>query len=390
MQQLRKKVIILTTLWSVLSLSAQQKSPYISKVYDFQPAPGQFINVSPEYEPGDTREDIIRKVEELITGGENHMISLGAYGGYVVFGFDHPVINVPGKPDFKVLGNVFANSVPGGLSENSEPGIVTVSYDANGNGIPDDEWYELAGSEYNKPETIRNYRIAYYKPDENKTPAPNLDYPALTDTTYIRWVDNQGNQGYVSGNTFHKQPYYPQWLEADSLVFEGSRLADNYVVDGGGNYIRFAYDWGYVDNAPNAGDLSAFNIEWAVDKAGTPVNLSEIHFIKVYTAVNQYCGWLGESSTEVSGAVDLHPEAVATAVTSPQPADLTRLLGNPVKDRLLIVSPVRQTVHIFGYDGSKRMSFTVESGTHVIPCSQLPKGFYLLVSQSNTIKFSKQ
>ena len=28
-------------------------SPYISRVYEYRPAPGQFVNTMPEYEPGD-------------------------------------------------------------------------------------------------------------------------------------------------------------------------------------------------------------------------------------------------------------------------------------------------------------------------------------------------
>ena len=77
---------------------------------------------------------------------------------------------------------------PGG---NSEPGIVLVSKDTNGNGLPDDEWYELAGSEYNSPATIRNYEITYYRP----TPADGD----------VKWKDNQGKEGYIYRNTYHTQ-----------------------------------------------------------------------------------------------------------------------------------------------------------------------------------------
>ena len=35
-----------------------------------------------------------------------------------------------------------------------------------------------------------------------------------------------------------------------------------------------------------------------------------IDFIKVYNALNQYCGWIGEASTEVAGGIDYHPDAV--------------------------------------------------------------------------------
>lgn len=36
-------------------------SPYLSKVYDFCPAPGQFVNTMPEYEEGDTKETILKR-----------------------------------------------------------------------------------------------------------------------------------------------------------------------------------------------------------------------------------------------------------------------------------------------------------------------------------------
>ncbi len=37
-------------------------------------------------------------------------------------------------------------------------------------GLPDDEWYEIAGSEYGHAKTVKNYEITYYKPNENKVP----------------------------------------------------------------------------------------------------------------------------------------------------------------------------------------------------------------------------
>ncbi|MDR3194289.1 MAG: PKD domain-containing protein [Tannerella sp.] len=385
----RKQMIVLAGLWSALCLSAQQTSPYISRVYDYCPAPGQFINVSPEYEPGDTRDDILRKAEELLAGEESSLVSLGAYGGYAVFGFDHPVVNVPGQADFTVPGNVFINPVPGAMSESSEPGIVAVSRDANGNGLPDDAWYELAGSDYDAPGTVHRYRITYYRPDEHKTPVPDPANPALVDTAYIRWTDNLGREGYVSRNSFHRQPYYPQWEEADSLVFEGARLADNYTVEGE-NYVLHACDWGYADNKPNADAGAGFNIERAVDADGRTVHLPEIHFIKVYTAVNQYCGWLGESSTEIGGAADLHPDAAGTANRDLQATSSVRILEQPVRDCLRIESPGRQTVRVFSPDGVCRMSFPVESGLNTVPCSSLPKGFHILVTRDRAIKFSKQ
>lgn len=279
------------------------------------PAPGQFVNELPEYEEGDTKNDMRLKAEECIADNEQILVSLGGYGGYIVFGFDHMVENKPGEYDFKILANAFyaeANPNEEAPKEGGscEPGIVMVSYDTNGNGKPDDEWYELAGSEYYKSETIKNYRLTYYKPDENKVRTPDKSYPYLNDTTYIRWRSNQGDAGYMYRNVFHNQPYYPLWIDADSLVFEGTKLPDNYVDESGSGtyYVQYAYPWGYVDNHPNRDERSNFNIDWAVDASGNSVQLPGVHFIKVYTGVNQYCGWLGETSTEIMGAVDLHTQ----------------------------------------------------------------------------------
>ncbi len=310
---MRTITLFLLSLCISISAFAQNKSPYISKVFDFRPAPGQFINKLPEYEAGDTHEDMIRKVEECIVGDEKILVSLGGYGGYVLFGFDHMIENVPGKYDFRILGNAFyanANPNPDAPKEGGscEPGIVMVSYDANENGLPDDPWYELAGSEYHKPETVKKYQLTYYKPDENKVRTPNPGYPFLNDTSYIKWTSNQGNSGYVARNTFHSQSYYPLWLNDETITFEGTKLADNYIDESGTGsyYVQYAYRWGYADNHPNTNDRSCFDINWAVDEDGNLVKLPGIHFVKVFTGVNQYCGWLGETSTEIMGAEDLH------------------------------------------------------------------------------------
>ena len=45
------------------------------------------------------------------------------------------------------------------------------------------------------------------------------------------------------------------------------------------------------------------------------MKLRKVDFIKVYNAINQQCGWIGETSTEVCGAIDIHPDAVLPHVT---------------------------------------------------------------------------
>lgn len=291
-------------------------SAYITSVTDYRPAPGQFVNELPEYTEGDTQSDMNRKALEAIGNNTRGMITLGSYGGYVVCGFDHTIVNVPGQYDFKVLGNAFyadANPNPDAPSSGGscEPGIVMVAYDRNRNGRPDaDEWYELAGSEYHKETTLKNYRITYYRPDEGHVPVapPAGEESWNSDAEYIRWTDNDGGEGYVYKNIYHRQDYYPKWIDDNMMTFAGTLLPQNAKDESGtGNYwVLYSYPWGYADNRLNTEDASNFDIDWAVDSNGNRVRLPGVDFVKIYTGVNQYCGWLGETSTEVMGINDLH------------------------------------------------------------------------------------
>lgn len=288
-------------------------SPYIARVYEYCPAPGQFVNEMPRYEEGDTYADILQKAEESISGTNDIMITLGGYGGYVTFGFDHTVVNVPGEADFRIWGNCFYELTdPDRKGGSAEPGIVMVSYDANCNGLPDDEWYELAGSEYDSPATRHGYSLTYRRPDPDREIVADEDN-SLDDIHYIRWEDSTGQTGWLPKNIFHHQDYFPRWVSDDTLTFTGSLLAPNAVdVSGNGTYyILYSYGWGYVDNHPNEyADLNSFDIGRAVDRDGHPVSLPGADFIRVYTGVNQCCGWLGETSTELSRAQDLHIDLI--------------------------------------------------------------------------------
>lgn len=297
-------------------------TPYITKVFDYMPAVGQFTNKLPEYEEGDTQEDMNRKVLECIGNNQKVMITLGGYGGYVVVGFDHTIKNVAGKRDFRVLGNAFyaaanpdSNAPDGG---SCEPGIIRVAYDANKDGVPNDnEWYEIAGSShldatkepwYQKAKEAgcdvslyRDYEMTYYRPE--KEPASREEWK-----TYIRWDDNQGHKGYKVKNQYHAQPYYPLWATGDKLTFRGTCLPQNAVDESGqGTYfVLYKFLYGYADNEINTADDSSIDISWAVNDKGQYVELPGVDFIMVYTGVNQENGWLGECSTEITGIEDLH------------------------------------------------------------------------------------
>lgn len=370
---------LLLTLGATISLiaCASATSPYIFKVHDYMPAPGQFINTIPEYEAGNTQEDMNVKCTEYLAGqARGSMVCLGAYGGYIVFSFDHALANKPGEYDFKIYGNALAAA---GHSDggSSEPGIVMVSYDANHNGIPDDEWHELAGSDYNKSTTFHNYEITYYKPAEASVP----------DSLYIRWTSNDpaDAMGFVQKNQFHSQSYWPEWVSGSILKFKGTRLGKNAYIDNGTYILRFL-DWGYADNRPNDQD-SGFNLDWAVDANGNSVHLDKVHFIKVYTGINQTCGWLGETSTEILGAEDLHPDYAK--VESIADNESIRLMG--FNSELLQIDNGTETVmtaKLYDLQGRCIRTLSLQPGYSTYNLSDLSRGVYLLFTATQTFRIA--
>lgn len=273
-----------------IKVNEQTYSNKIAKVYEFLPAPGQFVNKMPTAKAEDNAETMLAKANEILTG--SGMVSLGGFGGYVTFGLDHTVVNREGN-DFVVLGNAMPNS--------AEPGVIMISYDTNGNGLPDDEWYEIEGLQHGAESTIKEYEMTYYKPAEE--PADS------NEQEYIRWTDNQGQEGYIAKNSFHRQTYYPMWM-GKSVTYKGTYLeAAMYDESGNGTMWKSpAYDFGYADNWANTDERAQIDIDWAVDKDGNKVNLKGIDFIRVHTSTRAAGGWLGEVSTEVSGFKDLNLE----------------------------------------------------------------------------------
>jgi len=331
-------------------------SPYIADVIEYIPAPGRFVNSYLGYAstPPNTYEEVLARCKTIICGSKiNKAISLGAFGGYVVFAFDHTVVNVPDAPDFKIFSRVNVTTPDADPSlqrvlSNSSPGIVWVAFDANNNGRPDEtEWYELYRPTTNEfmtpqPKRTANYRITY---TQNEIPAPysgaRLDSALARDykiPEHILWeahteLNNSDenvpvkaqSSGYIpklkfdvydpsSKLQFQDKEYWPLWRkEQTSISFTGTLLPDNgeeewsKVNDGSGEKLqvtsqRWVVAGAYADNHPN----TTFDISWAVDKDGQPVHLPGIQFVKVQTGVNLQLGHNGSSCTEIQGAVDLH------------------------------------------------------------------------------------
>lgn len=276
---------------------------YIAEVLEYIPAPGQFTNSAPWGIPSSAAS---------LVGKVDGSLCLGSFGGYVVFRFGNPVENHPGNPfgvDFTIFGNPLENW--------SEPGAVWVMQDDNGNGLPDETWYELAGSDYYFSTSRRQYAVTYTNPGDSVA-------------TDVPWSDSRGNQGIIPANSVHLQPYYP-WIDSfpsiplQAYTLTGSSIEAVMGLGGGPGITSRRRAFGYADNqlrgaAPytlpdnpytpgvehSGGD--AFDIDWAVDEQGNYVELDAIHFVKVQNAVHSAGGWVGELSTEITGAVDVEAD----------------------------------------------------------------------------------
>ena len=302
---------------AVLPLQAQQMtndavhSQYLLAVDEYVPAPGQFVNDLPVWESGDDAAAMAAKCTAAIAGDyknqDHSMITLGGYGGYVTFHFDHSIANISGQRDFYIHGNSMQSmTFPDIYGGASEPGIIMVSKDENHNGLPDDPWYEISGSADvdSVGKVDYAYSVTYRK-------NPMGDIP---------WTDNRGETGAVKrmDKFGHTQEYYPCWLD-DGLTFSGTRLPRNAWFIQQGKYkqqwVLMFLRYGYADNLPNSDEEGcSIDISWAVDENRQPKDLDFIDFVRVYNGMNQWVDQLGETSTEVAGAHDLHLDASLDAI----------------------------------------------------------------------------
>lgn len=250
-------------------VSSSSNKMYVTRLLEFMPAPGQFINKS----PGN-----LESAAGIL--GKKGLVSLGAWGGYIVLGFDHKVMNAVDKHDILIYNNATASS--------AEPGVVFVMEDKNGNGIADDTWYEIKGSASASPEYIRNYAVTYTRPNPL--------------TGEVAWKDTKGNVGVVKTNVYHKQAYFPLWIDQPEYTLTGTSLPSSNINMSNPSYITSTpFDHGYADNTSGGDKIDIAN---AIDADGNSVSLEGIHFIKIQTGVQANMGWLGELSTEVAGIAD--------------------------------------------------------------------------------------
>ena len=240
--------------------------------------------------------------------------SLGSFGGYITYYFADGLTNNPANKygvDFYVYGNSF-----GGESA-SEPGQVWVSEDGN-------TWYALAGSEH-YDSAIWDYTVTYTK-----------------NGTGTSWKDNRGNTDAAHGRAF-SWPLATNYTlndvpESGTFTASGILLPSQKGIVGDNTTSSFAAKtpFGYVDATPNGEEnpylandglqlkSSGFDLAWAVDTNGNPVNVNgmSFHYVKVVTASNILAGVFNEKSTEVA-KIYRATSAGASVGQTPAPTAIT-------------------------------------------------------------------
>lgn len=281
-----------------------QYSPYITAMYDFAPAPGTLANDCYKQD-GYTKEDVMKialgRIDNTSVG---YLLDLGSFGGSVVVGFDHTVINIPGERDFRVYG--VNESVPNFVTA---PGLLFVAYDKNGNGKPDDdEWYEIKGSAHKDNIVDSNFSVTYHRPAKDKAPVQVGPFDPFQDRESVLTENSLGESFYLS-LLRNRKDLCPSWIDQDKFTFTGKRLNINIKPQVAGQYTLWQYDildWGYA----NAKDPD-IDIDWAIDKDGNKVHLPGIDYIKVVNCVSsddivRYSSLQTTASTKFAGVADLH------------------------------------------------------------------------------------
>ena len=226
--------------------------------------------------------------------------SLGNFGGYATYYFEDGLTDDPANKygvDFYIDGNAFKDTSTGTGLGSMEPGQVWVSEDGS-------TWYALAGSQH-YTNAIWDYTVTYTKNGSG-----------------THWSDNYGNSDTSVPNRTFSWPLTSVYFlnealkDSDTITLSGILIPSVRGMVGPDDFSTYSSGakFGYVDVMQNGtnnpygynddytNESSGFDLAWAVDGNGNPVDVSgkSFHYVKVVTASNIVAGAANEKSTEVS------------------------------------------------------------------------------------------
>jgi hypothetical protein len=305
-------------LWTLPALAGDgAKHPFAAAVIAYAPAPGQYVNNPAFSDPG-------RVLGPPSGGGtttpdHNSVVTLGGFGGFIVLGFDAPVLDEPANPfgaDAIVFGNAFWVGAPS--RRWAEAATIEIAPDLNGNGQPDEEeWFLIPGSHISDAPSQwtaqcwdENFGDARCPPQDPAwwppgwVGAASTSAHALPDGIFHAPVlINPLGTGAMEEGVFGYADLSPTMVLGD---FDGDNVADEPDV-AAALFYAVPDDPLTVGITPGSGGGDAFDIAWAVDpRTGQPAGIDRFDFIRLTTAVNHVLPLdLGEMSAEVDAVADV-------------------------------------------------------------------------------------
>ncbi len=307
----------------VLAGGVAADSPFATRVLDYAPAPGQWVNDARFNDPA-------AALGAPFPGGlgepdEVSLVSLGGFGGSIILAFDHTVVDDPGNRfgmDAIVFGNAF---LVGGdpHAHWAECATIEIALDENGNGEADDTWYLIPGSHI--PDPASQFLIVTWDDDVNDdTYPPDLAswIPAGSDGTWTTaafelpagvfgqlTMSNPSSDPSLEG-IFGYAEYSPTLrlgdLNGDGVVDDPTLLPEAFYT--------VPDDPLAVGVTAGSGGGDAFDIAWAIDPdTGLPAELPGFDFIRLSSAIDVVAGVLGEKSPEIDAVADAAPDPFGDA-----------------------------------------------------------------------------
>ncbi|MFT3686059.1 MAG: GC-type dockerin domain-anchored protein [Phycisphaerales bacterium] len=280
-------------LW-VSTCAAQ--SPFATRVLEYTPSPGQNVS-NPQFN------DPARALGAPVGGGvlaadNSKVVTLGGFGGSITLGFDHSIIDRPPTAtnptgaDLIVFGNAFWAGGNPDLRW-AEPGVIEVSRDDNGNGLADDAWYVIRGTQL--PEQPQSAFTTVTLNTGIERSGYLLTDPLFNSVVLMNPAGEgmQGVYGYADCS--------PTMVLGD---FDGDGLPDRGGVDPAW-FFTVPSDPRSTVISTFSGGGDAVDIASAVRPDGTLAGLDRVDFVRIRTGVNIVRNVLGEVSTELSGVAEV-------------------------------------------------------------------------------------
>ena len=314
------------------------------------------------------------------TGYVSTGVSLGMAGGYVQFDMgDNRIENNANNKygiDFIVYGNAFKGNPEAAGVQVSNDGVTWYTLAGSRHYMTGTKWNQnisyikiaaanttIGGKSFASAGIYCSTDFAAPSSDNASdvdaavAAATWTGVPQLTGSTYPKtyttdtpaaaawWPEYASDENYGNVWNINNAVNGVSWLRngtAEVITYEGiTTVEDDMVVLNEGATaapsqaeMTDVYQWGYADVRPNGssyGTISnnpyaaapstqtggdGFDLSWAVKADGTPIALSSVRYVRVYSAVLFSAGVFGETSAEVCGLYVANAESSSVGTTA--------------------------------------------------------------------------